>query len=665
MPIWRGLLERYSLPYVRYFTLAKAARVGGTLFFGICLIIEKVLRWPGPILWVDPTGRTAKSVSRREIEPYFHACAPLMKLAIVSKTTWTWAEKFFSNCLFSILGAGSINDFGGRQAEAVFLNEQDRIPDRAVDSPTPSNEAEVRSTQFEQTRKIVRNSTPFSEGGLTWSEFIAGSQDHGYAPCPECAGYQRLTFFKEPAEPDRWMRVCENDPLLFTNTSAINHDEGRGRTRPPDSERGRLFEKSKNGHDFTKSIKASRDGTFLVRGIPETGRVWWPPECKDKRSTRWDVDKVARAARYECAFCQAKLRPEQLEWMRERYQLRSHNIFASRDHVSAQVSSMWSPWVSIGAIAKTWLLAQGSASKLRGFFNLILGIPAPAAPTKVTPKHLALLQKASPRYFRAFPENPEAVLTLPIRPVILTCQADVQQDGIWYTVRALFPAGERMLLAWGHCGGFTELDRIAAREWIFDHGETAPAAMRYEAFSCYTHIAGSDLATCIIDTGWKTKRAGGVYEFLHEQGGRWLGVKGGQFAALGREKPIAEETFTFNYAGGKLAAAQVDVQVINQNDFLLSEHFSRFVLKERRPPAYWWPVDTDEHLVEQITSPYLTKVRLADGRTVDRWHFECDPHLYDCEKYGEVLCFIFEPGVLLRLRQLQDAARAKAIAALR
>src|SRR5688500_15826066 len=54
MPQWRGFLELYDDPEVHYFTIAKAARIGGTLFFGICLIINKVLRRPGPIGWLDP-----------------------------------------------------------------------------------------------------------------------------------------------------------------------------------------------------------------------------------------------------------------------------------------------------------------------------------------------------------------------------------------------------------------------------------------------------------------------------------------------------------------------------------------------------------------------------------------------------------------------------------
>lgn len=644
MPQWRGLLEKYDDPNVHFFTLAKSARIGGTLFFGICIIIEAVLKSRGPIGWLDPTGKTAKSVSRREIEPYLKECKPLMRLAIVSKTTWTTLEKMFTNCLFTMLGAGSINDLGGRQWARVIINEQDRIPNRSEDAPTPSNEAEVRSSQFEQTRKIVRNSTPFSEAGLTWGEFIAGSQDHAYQPCPECHGYQRFTFFKEPAEPDRWMRVAANDPILATDPVPLNH--GVPGTRPPDSRRP----------ENEKHIKPAKDGRgYLVRGIPQTGRVWWPEECKDRKTGRWDVDKVAVAARYECAFCHAKWQHDQLTWLNDRYQLRSHNIFAPREHVSAHLSALYSPWQTWGSIAKTWLLAQGSAAKLRGFFNLILGIPAPCPPTKVTPKHIQLLQSKSPRYERQFPENLDAALTLPARPVLMTMQSDVNQDGCRYTIRALLVDGSRYVLAWGCAGGFTELDKIAARVWTYDHGEASglPPELRFEEFSCYS----SGVPTCIIDTGWKSKSALGVYQFIHDHSGFWVGVKGGRYAALGKEKPIAEETMQFNYPG----RGQVDIPVILQNDFTLTEHLSRFVLKEGRAPGYYLPVQIDDVFIAEMTAPYLFKKRLYDGRTEDVWLFECEPHTYDAEKYGEVLCFIYEPSILQRLQEKQDARRKLAL----
>ena len=662
MPQWRGLLELYEDPRVHYFTLAKSARIGGTLFFGICLVIESILRDPGPIGWLDPTRRSAQSLSRREIEPYLSACPSVMALAIVSKTTWTTLEKIFLNGIFTMLGAGSINDLGGRQWKKVIINEQDRIPAQGgKDTPSPSNEAEVRTVQYQHTRKIVRNCTPFSEGGLTWSEFIAGSQHYSYQPCPECHGYQRFTMFREPAQPDRWMRVADNDPILANATAWLPnnhsshpspsshashpcHASHPSQTRPPDSQRPDKHKRAPDGRGY------------LIKGIPETGRIWWPETLKDKRTGRWNIDEVEQQARYECAFCAAHWPWEKLAWMNPRYQLRSHNIHAPREHISAQVNSLISPWQPWGYVAKSWLLAEGSIGRVSDFFSLILGVPRPIPPTKVTPEHIKLLQSHSPRYERQFPEILDAPLTLPARPVMLTMQTDVNQDGCRYTIRALLPDGSRYVLAWGNAGGFTELDKIAAREWTFDHGAECPAELRFESYSCYS----TGVATCIIDTGWKTKSSLGVYQFIHDQGGKWIGVKGGRFAALGKEKPIAEETMQFNYPGRGV----VDIPVILQHDFMLTEHLSRFVLKERRPPGYYLPTQLDDDFVAQLTAPHLAKKRLYDGRTEDVWTFDCDPHFYDAEKYGEVLCFVFELPILARLREMQDQRRATSLAAL-
>ncbi len=711
MPQWRGLLELYDDPKVHYFTLAKSARIGGTLFFGICVVIESILRDPGPIGWLGPTRSHVRSLSRREIEPYLHACPPVMALAVAGKCTWTTLEKIFLNSVFTMLGAGTTNELAGRQWKKVVIDEQDRIPARGgKDTPSPSNEAEVRTVQYQHTRKIVRNCTPFSEGGLTWSEFIAGSQTFSYQPCPECHGYQRFTMFKDAPEPERWMRVDEDDPLLFTGEKwlPLKHAEQK---ETADSADLRGFQNSENPRSSAKSavpplrppdshrpqkptespkhIKRAPDGRgWLVRGIPGTGRIWWPETCKDKKSGRWDVDAVEEAARYECAFCGAHWRYDQLDWMNARYQLRSHNIHAPRDHISAQINSLLSPWQSWGYVAKSWLLAEGHIARVSDFFSLTLGIPRPIPPTKVTPKQIALLQSKSPRYERQFPENPDAELTLPARPVIMTCQSDVNQDGLRYTIRALMPDGERFVLAWGIAGGVTELDRIAARVWKFDHwadqrtadfadgrgfqnsahprksaqsavipSEHCPAELRFEEFSCYSTGA----PTCIIDTGWRAKRHMGIYQFIHDQGGKWIGAKGGGYGGLSRDKPIAEETMTFDYPG----RGAVDVPVVLFNDFLLTEHLSRFVLKEARPPGYFLPIHLDDVFIAELTSPYLAKTRLPDGRTIDKWNFECEPHTYDAEKMGEILAMIYEPALLARMREKQDARRAKLLESLK
>ncbi len=646
MPVWRGFLELYDQPKVRYFTITKPTRVGGTIFFGICLVIAKVLRKPGPIGWLDPTNGTAAKLSRKELTPFLEACKPLMDLAVVSKTTWTTRLKMFLNCAFTMTGASAINELGGQQWELAIINEQDRM--KALGGPgTPSatNEAEARCSQFEDSFKIVRNCTPFSEGGMTWQEFLAGSQHHPYVPCPECGGYQRLVMFAEPAEPDRWMRVADNDPILADAAGPLNHPQdprNNGLTRPPDSAKP----------ENPKHIKPCPEGRcWLVRGIPAAGRLAWPESAKSKRTGQWNIDAAASGAHYCCAFCKAKIPWDKMDWMAQRYQLRAHNSEASEKDVSCGSIALLSPWRRWSSLVRDWLHSEGSIAKVADFFSLKLGVPRPIPPTKVTPKHIALLQSKSPRYERQFPENADVELTLPGRPVLMTMSSDVNQDGCRYVIRALMPDGSRYLLAWGSAGGFTELDKLAQRVWKFDHGETEHPLMRFEEFSPYS----LPLATCIIDTGWKAKNSMGVYQFIHDSGGKWIGVKGGSFGGLGKDKPIAEETASFNYQG----RGQVDIPVIQVNDFLITEHTTRIVLKEHRAPLLYLPIHLDDVFIAEITSPYLVKEKQADGRTLEKWKFETEPHFYDALKYGEVQGFVFEPPILASLRAKQDSTRER------
>jgi hypothetical protein len=103
----------------------------------------------------------------------------------------------------------------------------------------------------------------------------------------------------------------------------------------------------------------------------------------------------------------------------------------------------------------------------------------------------------------------------------------------------------------------------------------------------------------------------------------------------------------------------VEIPLIHYNDFILQEHLTRFVLKERRPPLYALPRDLPEDFILQITAPHLIKHRRPDGKTESRWDYNgIDPHQYDCEKLGEVLGFILTPDLLAKIRAKQDADRA-------
>lgn len=635
MPQWKSLLEIVYRPRVRQFDLCKAARIGGTLMFGIGPVLHNLAETHLPALWIDPTRKTAVRFSRQELQPHIKECHATNRLRIPTKTHWTALEMIFKSSTLGVVGAGSIADLGGRQAGVIIVNEQDKIPNKHRAEATPKLLAKIRAKQFikDGTAKILGNSTPTLESGLTWGDFLAGSQRYACVKCPHCEQRQRLTFFKEAAEPERWMRLDDE----------------------PDKKDAALF---------SQVIPAPDGRGWLVKGIPATGRFVWPSNCKDARTKQWDGDAVARQTSYECAHCERKIANSRLSWMLRTAQWWAHNPRAPEDHETAQHWGAYSPFEDWGYFAKKWLLAQGSAARIHDFFNSDLGLPYVATPTRITEKELRLLREASPLYHRQHPDDPDAELTLPARPVCLTMHVDVQQTEFWYTIVARMPDGTRYLLAWGSIGSWEEIRRIANRVWRYDHGERnqtdsctltpdslplTPDSLRFEEYTVFIGI---------IDTGYRAKRQSGVYEFLDDEAGRWNGWKGGNFTMLQRERPITEEMTTFNRPG----VGQRDVPTIKGNDFLLKEQFYRFTLKERRPPPLHLPQDLDDHLITQLTSEHLTKRKMPDGRNEDIWQVgDVEPHLGDCMKMSTVLDLILEPPVLAKIREKQDAQRARAL----
>lgn len=608
MPEWGDLLEIVYRPRVRYFDLCKSARIGGTLWFGIIPILHKIVEWPGPIIWVDPTSKTARRVSRQEIQPFLLECKATDALRIATKTAWKTLEMLFQNCQFNIVGAGSIADLGGLNGELIIINEQDKIPTLHRQEAPPKERAKVRAELFAATCKIIGNSTPTLESGLTWGDFIEGSQRYCYVICPHCDRLQRLTAFREEAQPNKWLR-CEIEPP------------------------------GKDREFFSKIEYAGEGRGWLCKGIPETGRFWWPPELRDAKSKSWDVDQVAMQTRYECAFCFTKSQQSDLAVMKRVRDWRAHNPDASEQHESAQHWSAYNPQQKWGDIPRAFLLSIGNAGKIHSFWNEKLGLPHVPIATRVTKKTLELIQANSPKFDRYNPQDLEDPLALPFRPVCITLHVDVQQTEFWWTQRAWMPDGSRYLIAWGNCVSFEELVDISNRVWTHDFGDNLPPEQ-------YTTWMG------IMDSGYKAKRMSGVYRFVHEQGGRWTAYKGGAYQ--GRERPINETTIAFNYNGG-----QVDIPLIHGNDFILTEHLARFVLKERKAPAYYLPQKLDDPLCDQLTSPHLVKRKMPDGRTHDVWEFTIDPHMFDCEKYGEVFGFIITGTVLAKFREKQDADRTR------
>ncbi len=425
MPQWCSLLDIVYRPRVRFFDLCKGARIGGTLMFGIGPILYNLAETHLPALWIDPTRKTAVRFSRQELQPHIKECRATNRLRINKRTHFTALEMIFKNGTLGVIGAGSVADLGGRQAGVIVINEQDKIPNKHRAEAPPKQLAKIRAKQFKDTCKIFGNSTPTLENGLTWGDFLQGSQRYCYVRCPECRTRQRLTFFAEQGDPEKWLRLDEY----------------------PEPEDLRLF----------SGCKPAPDGRgWLVQGLPPTGKFCWPTDCKDNRTKLWDVDAVAQQTRYACAHCPAKISQQKLPAMLRTAQWWAHNPAAPEDHESAQHWGAYSIFEDWGYFSKKYLLSIGSAARIHDFYNSDLGLPYVATPTRLTKKSLELVQQASPPYQRQHPSDPEAELILPARPACLTMHVDVQQTEFWYSIRMLQPDGTRYTLAWGNCGSFEE-----------------------------------------------------------------------------------------------------------------------------------------------------------------------------------------------------------------
>lgn len=450
-PVMRGLSDLMNRPKTRFFTLCKSARTGGTLL-SILKGLYKMSTKPGPILWMDPSRKTAARFSRSELQPFMKECPPVAKQIRDNKTDWTTLEMRLRTCEVGVVGSGSAADLAGRQAELVVINEKDKIPTDLSAEAGPADLAIVRSKQFWRTRLILQNSTPTLEYKDTWQDFLKGSQHYCYIPCPHCKVKQRLTFSPEE-----------------------------------------------------KSVPFDMDGNPLPAGetrLEKTGKFFFE-HCRtgEGEHAGWDYDKVERDTKYQCAHCHGLIEHTDLMWMLDyksgRQEWRSHNPAAPEDVVSAHIWAAYSPFEQWGFIAKKFLLSKSSASKLHDFYNSDLGLPFRRNASSITESDLDHIIKASPDY---------QLGQLPFKPEYLTMKVDVQSDCMWWVIRAFGICRDlpgkpivTALIDYGQEFSWQDIKDRSLAEYIW------PATG--DAFEVYVGL---------VDSGFEAQKGKAVYEFcLH------------------------------------------------------------------------------------------------------------------------------------------------------
>lgn len=370
------------------------------------------------------------------------------------------------------------------------------------------------------------------------------------------------------------------------------------------------------------------------------------PKIK-KKDGAYDLDLVKKGTSIRCenGECEKLIPQNRRHWMIMRGEPRAHNKNASSEHRSFYIGGEYG-MLTPGMLAVKFLELQHLPGGLHHFYNSYLGRAWERKAGGATKKSIQLIQEASPKYTLQNPQEADAVLTLPFRPIAITMHVDVQQLDFFWTMRAWMLDGARAMIACGQCISYKEIVDISNRVWRFDHGAHLDPTSRWEEFTMWTGL---------MDSGYKAKASTGVYNFIHEQGGRWIATKGGKFA--GKDFPISETTVLHLYESTK-----VEIPIIHYNDDQLKEWLYRFVIKERRQPPYHLPQDLPADFIEQITCERLVPKKDFDGRTVMKWHSDIAPNYGDDEKIGEIFHYILNPELRQQIREKQDSDRAALLA---
>jgi hypothetical protein len=369
-----------------------------------------------------------------------------------------------------------------------------------------------------------------------------------------------------------------------------------------------------------KDVPFKVDGTKLPDGKTETEQTGG--YCFKHLKIRdgvYDLNRISIETTYKCGHCGKEIAYNYLQWMLDRYWWRAHNPNAPSDHISVHYWAAYSPFELWGKVAKNFLKARGSEKDMQNFYNSDLGLPFVRHASRVRDTDIDKVIK------RTLP--PYRMREFPMRPIILTMVVDVQQLGFWWTIRA-----------WGILEDQPDMPTWSS---LVDCGDAVSwealeviAGLRERPEGGYNKYTWRDPETgeveefvvwvALIDSGYKTKRDAGVYDFCLKHPDTFQPTKGADHGQM-RGKHLDYTTLDNG------------LQLIRFNDDLYKQALYYAAIKEDR--SHWLlPVDAPENYRKQLCGEGTFEVKDKTGRITLKWRVLPgeENHMGDCEKGHEV-----------------------------
>jgi len=391
-------MDAFTDPEVEEVWLCKPAQCGGTEaeYNILGYIIEQD---PGPTMIVYPDEKFATRMSKTRIQPMIQNCPTLRAKYIHADSSDL--ELHFTDMTLILAWAGSPAAVAGAPCRYVILDEVAKFPSRSGREANSIALAYDRTKTFESSRKIVGTSTPVLETDQFYRRRKMADQVLRYfVPCPHC-GCEQVMSFRGGV---KWPHGCD----------------------------------ASEAYDLVYYQCESCQGK--VNEAHKAGMV---------RSGRWraiDRDKGGLAAGIDNGGSGSPAGPLQ---------------FAPGSHraIWLEMSSLPSPFVRIGEMARSFLRCKDYPEELQDFINSALGEPWRNTIIDIPSNVIMSRQTDLPEGVVA----PEAML--------LTAGVDVQQNSIYWTIRAWGPLLTSWNVAHGQCLSLWDVEPIMNRTWSKPNGE--------------------------------------------------------------------------------------------------------------------------------------------------------------------------------------------------
>lgn len=204
-----GLINLDRTPYMRkpLDDLTPGNKINKVVFMGsvqlaksnmaIMFALAMMFISPGNTMFVFPRISDAHDFAQERLSPMIQASPVLKKLVKSGRNSDNKiGKKTYRGGFIYFAGSNSAASFRSRPIRYMIMDETDEYPQDVEGQGNPISLAINRTISFKERKKIVLTSTPTDENSHIYNEFLGGTQEHRYLPCPHCGHFQKLDFRK-------------------------------------------------------------------------------------------------------------------------------------------------------------------------------------------------------------------------------------------------------------------------------------------------------------------------------------------------------------------------------------------------------------------------------------------------------------------------------------